>query len=651
MEVRPCARFAIVGVGPRGLSVFERICANWERTAAGRVIDVVLIDSVAMATGGVWRVDQPAELLMNTVASQITVFTDDSVHMRGPVRRGPSLYEWACHVSMFELPGIVSDAVLDEAGRMTPDSYPTRAFYGHYLRWAYGHIRHTAAARVRVREIIDTVVDLRDGVRGQVLKLAGGRRIENLDAVVLAQGHLPTVPDSDAAGLAEFAEVAGLTYMGPGNAADIDPGERFAGEPVILRGLGLTFFDYLSMFTTGRGGRFVRRDGALEYRPSGREPIMYVGSRRGVPYHARGENQKGVATRHLPILLTEAKIRQLHQRSRNVGDVDFRRDVWPLIAREVEIVYYARVLHDRTSPRELRGFRNEFAVSSAGESEAVLRRYGVTARERWDWTRVVDPLHGRRFDDSAAFQQWLLGYLAEDARLARLGNVEGAVKAALDVLRDLRNEIRLVVDHSGITGRSYRHDLDQWYTPLNAFLSIGPPLRRIEEMAAAMRAGVVTLVGPGMRVTAAGAEFVAESAAVAGSRVSARCLIDARLPEPDIRQTTDALIRNLIGRGEARCYTVSDPDGDGFRTGGMEVTLRHAVVDRAGRPHARRFALGVPTEKVHWVTAAGPRPGVNSVTLSDADEVARRVLDCVPAQHFFPYDTRAGLPVKETNDA
>ena len=28
------------------------------------------------------------------------------------------------------------------------------------------------------------------------------------------------------------------------------------------------------------------------YRPSGREPLMYADSRRGIPYHARGENQR-----------------------------------------------------------------------------------------------------------------------------------------------------------------------------------------------------------------------------------------------------------------------------------------------------------------------------------------------------------------------
>ncbi len=35
---------------------------------------------------------------------------------------------------------------------------------------------------------------------------------------------------------------------------------------------------------------------------------------------------------------------------------------------------------------------------------------------------------------------------------------------------------------------------------------------------------------------------------------------------------------------------------------------------------------GVPTESVHWVTAAGIRPGVGSVTVEDSDAIAGAVL-------------------------
>lgn len=145
-------------------------------------------------------------------------------------------------------------------------------------------------------------------------------------------------------------------------------------------------------------------------------------------------------------------------------------------------------------------------------------------------------------------------------------------------LEDLRT-----LDHGGLSGTSRRDHLDRWYTPLNAFLSIGPPRRRIEETAA---------------------------------------LIEARLPEPELRRAADPLLRDLLRTGSCRPHTVG-----GYEKGGLDVTpCPYRLVDARGEAHPRRFALGVPTEEVHWVTAAGARPGVDSVTLTDTDAVARTAL-------------------------
>jgi L-aspartate N-monooxygenase (nitrosuccinate-forming) len=54
------------------------------------------------------------------------------------------------------------------------------------------------------------------------------------------------------------------------------------------------------------------------------------------------------------------------------------------------------------------------------------------------------------------------------------------------------------------------------------------------------------------------------------------------------------------------------------------------LINHQGESHQGRFAFGVPTEGVHWVTAAGARPGIGSVMLSDADAVARAALRTVP---------------------
>ncbi|MFD8705575.1 FAD/NAD(P)-binding protein [Kitasatospora sp. NPDC059648] len=632
---------AIVGAGPRGLSVLERICANERAPGRHDRLTVHLVDPYRPGAGRVWRTSQSRLLLMNTVASQVTVFTDETVDMAGPVEPGPNLYEWARTVVLPAGPDAFGEATYTEATALHPDGYPTRAFYGRYLVDAYRRIRERAPAHCHIVEHATRAVALRDGVSrsgaGQVLSLADGTRLAGLDAVVLALGHLPELPSARESDWSRAAARLGLTYVRPANPADLDLSCIEPGRTVLIRGLGLNFFDQVALLTRGRGGTFVRRSGRLVYLPSGREPLIHAGSRRGIPYHARGENEKGAYGRHEPRLLTPRTIERLRRRGQDGDRAQFATDLWPLIAREVESVYYETVLRSRHEIRAADFAAEYLAADTPGQQDAVLRAHGITEEERWDWDRLQQPTGGRLFADRADFQRWLLDYLAEDVREARNGNVNGPLKAALDVLRDLRNEIRLAVDHGGIEGNSYRDELKGWYTPLNAFLSIGPPASRIEELAALIEAGVVQLLGPGTEFALEregdhGA-FVAASPQVTADPVRASALIEARLPEPDVRQTADALLRYLLSTGQAVPYRLDDSRGSVFESGGLAVTPRpYHIVDVHGRAHPRRFAYGVPTESVHWVTAAGIRPGANSVILGDSDAIARAVLRLPPAE-------------------
>jgi uncharacterized NAD(P)/FAD-binding protein YdhS len=591
---------AVVGAGPRGTSVLERLSASApDLLPPGVRLTVHVVDPDPPGPGRVWRTAQSRELLMNTVASQVTLFTDDSVDCAGPVRPGPSLYEWA-------------------GGELGPDEYPTRAQYGRYLEWVFARTVRHAPPSVRVETHAARAVRLDDAADGhQVLTLDDGRVLFGLSAVILAQGHLPVVADAEQLRHTAYAERHGLRHVPPANPADVDLSGLAPGEPVLLRGLGLNFFDHVALLTTGRGGRFVPAAGGLRYIPSGREPRLYAGSRRGVPYQARGDNAKGPYGRHTPLVLTPEVIAGFRKRADSGEAPDFLAEIWPLVAKEVETVYYGAL----TGRAE---FTDRFLTVPHRDPEeaAILDEFGVPEAVRWSWDRISRPYSGRRFAHPGQWREWLLAYLRRDAQEAARGNVDGPLKSALDVLRDLRNELRLVVDHGGLSGASRRDHLDRWYTPLNAFLSIGPPRRRIEELAALVEAGVVAVLGPRLEVREEDGAWRAHSPEVPGSAVRVTALVEARLPEPDLRRTADGLLARLLKTGRCRPHTVG-----GYTTGGLDVTPRpYHLIDRQGHPHARRFAFGVPTEGVHWVTAAGARPGVDSVTLSDADAVARAAL-------------------------
>lgn len=731
---------ALVGAGPRGTSVLERLCASAPELLPPHAdLTVHVIDPSPPGPGHVWRPSQSPALLMNTVASQVTLFTDETVDCSGPIHPGPSLYEWAGGrwgaaedrategqgpagkqgpvkgSSPFDGPeptrapaphqepeprrespagerpeptgepeptwaptlpatpqpdtdspsgerprpaGELEPVRPSAPGRdprpdrtsppdgepapresLGPDDYPTRAQYGRYLAWVFERAVRQAPKGVRVVVHAARAVRLDDGADGrQTVTLDDGTVLRGLSAVVLAQGHLPVVADAAQRRHTDHAERHGLHHIPPANPADVNLSRIRPHEPVLLRGLGLNFFDHITLLTTGRGGRFTQTaTGTLRYLPSGNEPRLYAGSRRGIPYQARGDNAKGPYGRHLPRVLTDDTIARFRKRADSGEAPDFLTEIWPLVAKEVETVYYETLLEKREfgkrefGDREFRGrefrgreFGDRFlaAPHRTPEETAVLDEFGIPHTDRWSWDRISRPYAGLSFTDPGDWRNWLLGHLRRDAAEAALGNVAGPLKAALDVLRDLRNELRQIVDHGGLAGTSRRDHLDRWYTPLNAFLSIGPPRRRIEELTALIEAGTVEVLGPRLEVREEDGAWLAGSPEVPGSAVRVTTLIEARLPEPDLRHTADELLARLLKTGQCRPHTV-----DGHETGGLDVSRRpYRLIDRQGRPHARRFAFGVPTEGVHWVTAAGARPGVDSVTLSDADAVARAAL-------------------------
>src|SRR5690606_29187931 len=79
----------------------------------------------------------------------------------------------------------------------------------------------------------------------------------------------------------------------------------------------------------------------------------------------------------------------------------------------------------------------------SAEESAVLEEFGLDD-DRWDWRAIAHPCGDGGFAGPGHFREWLLGTLRRDVREARRGNVAGPTKAALDVLRDLRNELRQI---------------------------------------------------------------------------------------------------------------------------------------------------------------------------------------------------------------
>ncbi|WP_083885529.1 FAD/NAD(P)-binding protein [Nocardia thailandica] len=625
----PPIDLVVVGAGPRGVIATERLCANVIDLGIKTATTIHLVDPYPAGGGRIWNTDQPRSLLMNTVASDITVFTDSTVQCDGPIVPGPSHYEWAMQVASGDAPATAP--TISEAQKTLPWSYPSRPMQGEYLRAALQRIITRAPRNVRVVEHRTAATSFEER-GGQYLVGLRDRSILSADAVVLAVGHFDTAPSPRASTLLGAARRLGLTYVPPGNAGEVDLGQVPEHDPVILNGLGLNFFDYVTLLTTGRGGRFVQHDrGELRYIPSGQEPVIIAASRRGVPYLARAEHQTADVARYQPRYITAEVVKSFRQRAHSRA-VDFRTEVWPLVEKETAWVYYATLLaQDPAAVSQLTACFDQFPWGAPALAE-TLDRLVPTHADRLDWATIDRPADNLHFRSRAAYTQWVSEKLDSDYRASEQGPTTNALKAVGAIMRDLRDEVRQIISHQGISGESYRDHIDNWFSGLNNLIASGPPRSRIAELSALARAGIITFAGPHARISVDETAhcFTIGSPSVTEDDATAHTLIDAFLPKNDIRSTTDPLLTSMVASGHCRAHLIPTTAGQPYETGGIDVDdQKFRVLKADGTPHQAVHSYGPPIESVQWVTAIGARPGVNSRTLLQADAIARSILNHV----------------------
>ncbi|WBM79988.1 FAD/NAD(P)-binding protein [Cryobacterium breve] len=657
---------AIIGGGPRGSGVLERLAANLDETwGSDRPLVVHVIDPFPPGAGRIWRHDQSPLLKLNSLAEDVTMFTDETSVIDGPVLPGPSLIEWAAGVraGTIEIP-VVDDILAAEIAGLTGASFPTRRLQSLYLTWFHQEAVAALGPNVTVQSHratairVDDAAAVDDDAAGQLVVLSTGVTL-NVDLVLYSLGHNGADPSPEHSALAEFARRHARYYLPPAFTADADTSGIEPGERIIVRGFGLAAVDLTVLLTEGRGGRFTRLpDGRLHYAPSGLEPRVLIGSRRGVPYHSKISSTL-VGEPPVPRFFTPDVAAAL---DRDSTSLDFTSDVWPLIAQEMVWGYYRELFtgHPERVSTSWADFSDRFAAldpralpvaaarpERSGERPAShplpdwgadtflieqdAARFRVlvesTVADPIDWLFLPDfdrPLDGLRFESAAELQDALRDYIRRDLTLRTAPEHSATFALFIALLRSLF-ALSDIIDSPKWSAQSRVRDIHGWWLGYFSFIASGPPGHRLEELLALSEAGIVEFLGGDLWVQADEATGLFRAGSANLDRVvTATALVDARLPDTVVSASDNPLLRSLLDSGSGVEEQATDA---GFTGSTGHLAVRQAdtrVLTPGGDHHPRRFAIGPYTNSPF--VGAFSRPRTNAISFRENDKVARALL-------------------------
>jgi uncharacterized NAD(P)/FAD-binding protein YdhS len=600
----------IIGAGPRGTYCFRRLALALAQHLLENEVHIHVIEkSGKFGGGGIHSTSQPHYLLLNTVAGQITAFGDDDVEARASDLR-KTLHSYLVKQ------GYIFDT----------NDYPPRALHGEYLAsafdWTAENLPIGATLHRHHARAIDIIPASKDI---QVVILDNGSTI-TAHEIILLTGHSKNriIPGSIEDSCYKFSEkqrqkgknnhYLHLAYPISEKLQCIAP-----GESVYVIGMGLTAIDIIKGFTYGRGGTF--KDG--RYISSGKEPQVIIGSRVGLPYCARGFNQK--INQYQGKLFTVDYVKKLKQQKIKL---DFGQDLFPMIFQEMEYVFYKTLLGDNFADQYL-------ACANAPQRQELVEKY-VDAENRFFWKDLENPLwrlETKRkagnplFESMDHYMSFVIEQIRDDIREAEKGNMSSPLKNAIDsVMRDLRDILRSAVDHGGLTAKSHRH-LKKTFDRTNNRIAVGPPIQSVRELLILVEQGFVSFSGPSPRIDFNENDHVFEisSLEVPGSKRPVQHIINGRIHNVDNLNDTSELIQNLFQRQMIRIY-VNEDETDTFEMGGLDVTPDFHLIAKDGTPHNHICALGIPLEGKLWFNAADARPDVNSNAIAQLSKWAHEAV-------------------------
>lgn len=618
---------AIIGAGPRGVLTVSALINQYKnRTDKEQPLTIELFDPYPIG-GRVWTVDQWPGLIMNTPADQVTLFTDASVTLSSPVFDGPSLFEWAASdlATNYLKDHQLATELITATQKLGPKDYAPRALFGAYIQWFFEQLLRQLPFNVRINFHQERVVRL-DRLTNGSITLTTSEQEYMTDSVSISLGQQENYLTEAEQTLAMYADEHNLSYTPPISPADAELNKIPANENVIVRGIGLSFFDYVSELTLGRGGRYMQNsDGTLVYQPSGREPRIIAGSKRSIPYYPKAVSQKGYGEKVRPSFLTEKNI----QAALINGRLPFDEFI-KLLRLDIELAYYTALIDTHYPTQNASQFKAAFIQNE--NHQALIEDFEILPGDVWNWDQIIHPVGNQGRVSTVEYQNELVNWIDWITADAELGSKTGPITSALELLRDFRDVIRSIINRQLFTDDEYVNRFLAEYNSTNNFLSVGPPAIRTAQLSALMRSGIVTITAPDMEIEGRDGRFVAITPRN-NDVFAADIVLEARVPKPSILTTANPLLEDMVSSRLIGPETIIS-NGKIMPLPAIAVTHNSdQVVAATGPVLPNVFIWGLQLESLRWSTTLSPRPGVNDLNLQTADFIAAKLLHLTPADN------------------
>jgi hypothetical protein len=587
---------AIIGLGPRGLSVLER-CLKFASLVEYQ-LNISIIEESELLGIGIHSPIQPDYLLLNTVCSQLSMFPGKIGNDRQIYRDGLNFFSWAKEKG-YKLHHDGYTVRKYEGREIQENDHLPRRLLGEYLHWFYIEITSDIPNNVTIQHYHHTAIDIISEGKSEIVILNNDYKLK-ADFVFITIGHT-TLQKSN-----NHTPKTLSPYPIPDNLNAIN-----SNQTVAIAGFGLTSIDVITALTVGRGGKHEQG----KYIPSGLEPSLIMYSRCGLPFRARPLFNRKLGFD--AVIFSKDTINNIKQ---NKDGLDYETDLKPLLELEVTCRFYLQHEYLRNGYKQAnllyQRLCNVYQERKIYQELACLEdAYGY-----FDFNSVVYPHLEDFCQNSNTYQARVLDLIKEDLVESYMGIHDSPLKSALEAYRDFRDTLRHAFNWGGLYDSSHALFMRNEVGLINR-LVIGPQKERHQEILALVEAGILKIpLGPSPKRSFNGCCWELSSTKLANfTTITADWIIEGFSHSPTLKKNNSRLLENLCKSGRFSSFKNHCPS--------VKITQDYQPIDTNENVQKHLWVLGPLLEGTTFYNHYVPSPDPFCLAFIEAHSCVKELFD------------------------